>query len=140
MPSPKKRLEQLDIRFTPVRELIYNELEHADIALSLTDLETRLETVDKSSISRNLHLFMEAGIIHQIQDGSGIAKYAISYNSPDEPAETHAHFTCRSCGETICLEAHPLPPQPLPEGHVAEGYSLVIKGLCGDCARKRHAH
>lgn len=135
MTSPKKLLEQQGYRLTPVRELIYKELERAEVALSLADLETLLETVDKSSISRNLHLFLEVGLIHQIQDGSGIAKYAITHISSDTLPETHAHFTCRKCGETFCLETAPLNTPPLPTGFVCEGYSLVLKGVCANCRK-----
>lgn len=133
--SARRQLEQIGIRMTPVRELIYKELARSEVAMSLADLETELETVDKSSISRNLHLFLEAGIIHQIDDGSRVSKYAITHFPPDLLPETHAHFTCRKCGETICLDAHPIPQYPLPEGFKSEGYSLVLKGVCAHCSR-----
>lgn len=58
---------------TPVRLMLYQALEQASGAMSLSDLEVELRTVDKSSIFRNLQLFLEVGLIHQIQDGSGIA-------------------------------------------------------------------
>ena len=46
------------IKPTSVRVLVLNELERADCALSLSDLEARLVTVDKSSIFRTLTLFL----------------------------------------------------------------------------------
>lgn len=129
------RLNEFGLRSTPVRELIYSVIAKADTAYSLTELETELETVDKSSISRNLHLFLEMGLIHQIQDDSGIAKYALSQNSDGMHLQNHAHFYCHKCEKTICLDQLSLDLSniPLPEGFSAEGYSLLLKGTCPDC-------
>ena len=43
-------LEQRNIKPTAVRLLVLDALQKAECALSLTDLEARLGTVDKSSI------------------------------------------------------------------------------------------
>lgn len=128
-----KLLEHFGVRATPVRFLLYKALEKETSAVSLTDLETELGTVDKSSIFRNLQLFLETGLIHQIQDGSGVAKYALNQSL----GKSHAHFTCEVCGETICLESLSLDLHdlPLPEGYEAGGYTLLIKGLCPRCKR-----
>lgn len=130
-------LEQFGVRATPVRSMLYQALEHSKSAMSLTDLELELETVDKSSIFRNLQLFMEVGMIHQIQDGSGVAKYATSQLGSDELPLNHAHFCCRKCSETICLDHTflDISELTLPEGYYAEGYSLVLKGVCKHCKR-----
>lgn len=132
-----KLLSHFGVRVTPVRYLLYQALEEATVAMSLSDLEVELRTVDKSSIFRNLQLFLEAGLIHQIQDGSGIAKYAVSQvESTDHPL-THAHFTCRKCAETICLEGITLDLTQLaiPEGFQVDGYTLILKGICPHCKR-----
>lgn len=133
----EKTLELFGVRATPVRYMLYQALEQAQSALSLADLEVELKTVDKSSIFRNLQLFMEVGLIHQIQDGSGIAKYAVSQWRNDDLPLNHAHFTCRNCAETICLDETflDLSTLSLPKGYQAESYSLVIKGICNHCKR-----
>lgn len=133
-----KLLEHFGVRMTPVRYLLYQALEKATIAMSLSDLEVELRTVDKSSIFRNLQLFLEAGLIHQIQDGSGIAKYAVSQVEESDLPTTHAHFTCRKCAETICLEGITLDLDQLslPEGYQADGYTLILKGICPHCKRR----
>lgn len=135
-----KLLQHFDTRVTPVRLLIIEALEGATAAMSLTDLETELKTVDKSSISRNLHLFLEAGLIHQIQDGSGITKYAISQSDDSDLPCNHAHFTCKVCGETICLDDLTLDTSQLtvPAGYRTDGYTLVLKGVCPNCQNKHH--
>lgn len=128
-----KLLEHFGVRATPVRHLLYKALERETAAVSLNDLEVELETVDKSSIFRNLQLFLEVGLIHQIQDGSGVAKYAINKSH----AQSHAHFTCEVCGETICLNGLSLNINnlPLSEGYEANGYTLLIKGTCPNCKK-----
>ena len=108
-----KLLSHFGVRVTPVRYLLYQALEEATVAMSLSDLEVELRTVDKSSIFRNLQLFLEAGLIHQIQDGSGIAKYAVSQvESTDHPL-THAHFTSLP---QVCRD-------DLPRGHHLGSYT-----------------
>lgn len=135
----EKRLEHFGIRVTPVRQLLYTVLEQASTAMSLADLEVELRTVDKSSIFRNLQLFLEAGLVHQIQDGSGIAKYALSLSSTADTKVMHAHFTCLECAETICLHQLTLDLEQLkiPEHYLPKGYSLVIKGICPKCQKHK---
>lgn len=128
-------LDHFGVRITPVRHLLYRALEEASTAMSLNDLEAELVTVDKSSIFRNLQLFLGVGLIHQIQDGSGIAKYAVNQSHE----HSHAHFTCEVCGETICLDGLSLDYSQLllPEGYKAGGYTLIIKGVCPNCNKKQ---
>lgn len=135
MNSLEDRLNEFGLRCTPVRELIYSLIANSDTAYSLAELETELETVDKSSISRNLHLFLEIGLIHQIQDDSGIAKYALSQNPDGIHLQNHAHFYCLKCEKTICLDQLSLDLNTfsLPEGFSVEGYSLLLKGICPEC-------
>ena len=54
---------QEGVRPTALRELIYTTLAQADEALSLGDIEVRLSTVDKSTISRTLHLLEGVGAV-----------------------------------------------------------------------------
>lgn len=133
-----KLLQHFGVRMTPVRLMLYQALEQASIAMSLSDLEVELRTVDKSSIFRNLQLFLEVGLIHQIQDGSGIAKYAVSQIDEVDSPTTHAHFTCRKCAETICLEGITLDLSSLslPEEYQADGYTLILKGICPHCKHR----
>lgn len=130
-----RRLRYFGVRATPVRHLLYDALESATSAMSLLDLEAELVTVDKSTIFRNLQLFLEVGLVHQIQDGSGVAKYAIN----QEHSHAHAHFTCEVCAETICLDDLSLSPDALamPEGFEAQGCTVLIKGICPHCKRRR---
>lgn len=77
LPTDDELFTLRHIKPTAVRALVLAELERADCALSLTDLEARLMTVDKSSIFRTLTLFLSHHMIHSIEDGSGMTKYAL---------------------------------------------------------------
>lgn len=50
--SPEEALEHRGIRPTAVRLMIFKEMRALDCAVSQADIEQRLETVDKSTVSR----------------------------------------------------------------------------------------
>lgn len=138
-------LEQRHIKPTAIRMLVYEELQNSRYALSLTDLEARLGTVDKSSIFRTLTLFLKHHLVHCVEDGSGMLKYALcpprchcgeeEHHGLDD---LHTHFHCERCGHTFCLRGLPVPRVTIPEGFVLNSANYVLVGLCPDCARKCH--
>ena len=77
-------LEHHDIKPTAPRLLILEQLHRGDEMLSLPRLEQLLPTVDKSTISRTLSLFLLHGLIHVVDDGSGALKYNISHHDCED--------------------------------------------------------
>ena len=70
----KKYLDLLakrDIQPTAIRILVLRTMMQAGRSVSLLDLETMLDTVDKSTIFRTLTLFLSHHLIHSIDDGTG---------------------------------------------------------------------
>ena len=129
-----ERLKEKGISHTPVRQLIYSCLENASTPLSLSEIELRLETVDKSSISRTLNLFREKHIVHYFDDGSGSVKYEMcNSHHHDQDDDTHVHFHCSKCGETICLNHIKIPKVDIPDGFLIENINYVITGRCLKC-------
>lgn len=57
-------LEQVGIKPTPKRILVLRVIVTSDRSLSLTDLETKLLSLEKSSVFRVLTLFLEHDIVH----------------------------------------------------------------------------
>ena len=142
-------LEQLfarrGIRPTAVRLLVLRALTEADCALSLSDLEARLMTVDKSTIFRSLNLFLANHLVHGVEDGTGQMKYALCDDSCHCGEDIHAglsdlhtHFFCEHCRRTFCLRGLPIPAVDLPEGFHLHTANYVLKGLCPACSRRRH--
>ena len=110
-----ERLEQKllnrSIKPTSVRLLIFKTMSDFKKAFSLTDLETELETVNKSTIFRTLSLFHDNLLIHTIDDGSGSMKYSICSDScMCNVGDLHVHFNCNRCKNTFCLESIAIPP------------------------------
>ncbi|MDE6416763.1 MAG: transcriptional repressor, partial [Duncaniella sp.] len=68
-------LEESGIKATPNRMLVVKALLDSEHPLSLVEIETQLETVEKSSVFRVLSLFVEKDLVHTLEDGRGIVKY-----------------------------------------------------------------
>ena len=100
----ERQLIHRGIKPTAVRLLVVRALANAECALSLTDLEGRIGTVDKSSIFRTLALFLQHHLIHDVEDGTGQVKYALCaercHCGEDVHAgltDLHTHFYCEKC-------------------------------------------
>ena len=102
-----KKLAQRNIKPTAMRLLILRAMLQFDRAFSLLDLETYLDTVDKSTLSRTINLFLKHHLIHGIDDGSGSLKYAVCGNECNcDIDDLHVHFYCTNCHRTYCLGAN----------------------------------
>ena len=124
------KLTHREIKPTASRLLILREMMRGNEAVSLPDLERYLPTVDKSTISRTLSLFLLHRLIHAIDDGSGALKYAVCDDDCDcSIDEEHTHCT-------FCLKHIAVPVVPLPEGFSLHSINYVLKGLCPECTEK----
>lgn len=132
----QETLEQAGIKPTAVRMLVFREISATDGVFCLADMESRLETVDKSSIFRSLCLFLEHGLLHEIDDGSGTRKYCRCSCTDRDRHDSHIHFSCTSCHKTFCIKDISLPSPPVPGNFVIKEVNCVIKGLCPECAHK----
>lgn len=129
-------LKDSGITVTPVRILVYRRLQTSEGPMSLSDLETDLESVDKSTISRTLAVFKDKHLIHSFNDGSGSVKYEIC-NSGDleRDNDRHVHFRCNECGATYCLQELKVPEVSLPEGFIGKEINYVVTGICARCGK-----
>ena len=136
--SAERILQEHNIKPTANRLLVFSTLQKAENALSMTDIEDILETIDKSSISRCLSLFGTHHLIHEIEDGSGSVKYEIcnAHHDEEHHNDMHTHFHCTICQQTYCLKEIEVPKVSLPKGYTAISLNYVIKGICPDCQSK----
>lgn len=105
---------------------------NADHAQSYVDLKENLgKNVDKSTLYRNLSAFEEAGIIHRINDHTGISKYAFGKANAREG--NHAHFVCEKCETVYCVEESVDAEISVPKGFKTKSVQTVIMGICSDC-------
>ena len=121
------------VKPTPNRLLIARALQEAGRPLSMTELETQLETIDKSNVFRALTAFREAHLVHALEDSGDGVRYELCHSHNDEDDDVHVHFYCTRCRRTYCLEDTPVPPVKVPEGYETEGVSYLIKGICPKC-------
>lgn len=134
---PSTILEKAGIRPTANRLLILRELLNSDSPLSLTDLECRIETIDKSGIFRALTLFLGHSVVHTVEDGGGGVRYEICHGTNECSVEDmHVHFYCEQCHRVVCFEKIPIPFVELPAEYEVRKANYMLKGLCPDC-RKR---
>ncbi|MDG3581801.1 Fur family transcriptional regulator [Galbibacter pacificus] len=138
----ENKLKNKKIRPTAMRLLVYNLLQEKQQAISLTDIETAFLTdeslsipVDRTTIYRTVKTFEKKGVVHGIEEGSGIVKYALCDNDCDDEhhSDMHLHFYCTSCQKTFCLTDHKIPKVALPNNYKVLDLSLMAKGICEDC-------
>ena len=129
------KLALRDIRPTATRLLILREMMRGDEAVSMPDLERFLPTIDKSTISRTLSLFLLHRLVHAIDDGSGALKYAVCEDNCDcSVDDEHTHFYCECCHRTFCLKQIAVPVVAIPDGFSLNSINYVLKGMCPECA------
>lgn len=132
------RLESKGIRPTANRILVMKTLMGEQNPQSLSNLERKMVSMDKSSIFRTLTLFLEHDVVHAFEDGRGVLCYELCVEKGAcDHHDGHIHFYCESCQRSFCMEDIHIPSFELPEGFYPHSISFVIKGECPDC-RKKH--
>lgn len=132
-------LEQHDIKPTANRIIVLRTLEGAGRPMSLSELEHRIQTIDKSGIFRALTLFREQHLLHVIEDGGDGARFELCHSHHhDVDDDLHVHFYCEQCHRTYCLEHIPVPAVEVPEGFIMNSVNYMVKGVCPQCAYATH--
>lgn len=137
-------MEKAGIKPTSNRILVLRELAAASRPLSLMELDSILETLDKSSIFRVLSLFLGHGIVHAVEDGRGIVRYEVcnghcggeEHAEGDMDSDLHVHFYCEKCQEVFCFDEIPTPEVKVPDGFQVNSVNYMLKGVCPGCAGK----
>lgn len=132
--NPELLLEKANIKPTSNRVLVLRYLLKARHPLSLIELETLLETMDRSSVLRVLNLLLRHDVVHAFEDGRGVTKYEICHGeSHCSVDDIHAHFYCEACGQTFCFEDISAPRINIPDGFQIRTLNYMLKGLCPAC-------
>lgn len=136
MQTIEQVLESKNIRVTAMRLLIYKFLSENQVATTLSGIERAFEKSERTTLYRTIKTFVDKGIVHQIDDGTGIIKYALCEQNCSCEIETdlHLHFHCSNCKKTVCLTEHKIPKIKVPDGFVSENVNLVVKGICDKCS------
>ncbi len=128
----EQMLDQKGLKKTKVRKALIQHFMKMNHAQSYNDLQKALVgDIDKSTLYRNLTSFEKAGLIHRINDLSGITKYA--YGESPEQGREHAHFVCESCETVYCVEGLDAPQVSVPQGFQTKEVQTIVRGICADC-------
>lgn len=134
--TPAETLRHHGLRATAGRKAVLALLLASERPLTHQEILDRLgpDTMDRVSVYRALHRFVEAGIVHRAYvDGR-----TWCYETADrcDHDQCHAHFACRRCGQTTCMEDAVVPlARGITKGFVPERQKVLIEGLCARCAR-----
>ena len=132
-------LEEHNIKPTANRLIVLRTLDGAGRPMSLTELENKILTIDKSGIFRTLSLFREQHLVHVIEDGGDGVRYELCHSHDDDvDDDLHVHFYCEQCQQTYCLDHIPVPGIDLPAGFIMSSVNYMVKGICPHCAYKKH--
>ena len=135
--TAEQLLEKAEIKPTANRLLVLRELINSKSPMSLIELETSLETLDRSSILRVLNLFLDNDVIHAFEDGRGVSKYEICHGETHcSLNDMHAHFYCENCNKVFCFEEIMAPQINIPTEFHIRSVNYMLKGLCPECSKK----
>jgi Fur family ferric uptake transcriptional regulator len=84
---------------------------------------------DRVTLYRALDWLVEHGLAHRVAGEDRIWRFRGSQAEHHD----HAHFQCRACGTTICLERVAAPAARAPRGYRVESAALTLRGLCPAC-------
>lgn len=118
-----------------MRLLIYKYLAGTNMAVSLGEIESNFKSSERSTLFRTIKKFEENNLVHGIDDGTGVIKYALCLESCkcELGNDLHLHFHCENCNKTICLTDHKIPKINLSERFLIKSVNLVVKGTCEKC-------
>lgn len=130
-----EKLESRNIKPTAMRLLVLEYLVEKDEAVNLSDVEHHFSKSDRTTLYRTLKTFEDKGLVHEIHDLSGSAKYALCADdcSCTYPEDIHVHFYCNSCKKTFCFPDRSVPSISLPDDYQAVSGDFVINGVCPAC-------
>jgi Fur family ferric uptake transcriptional regulator len=128
----KKLLQDYNLSLTTHRIKLLSVLAGSGYAMTEKEIEGQMKgTCNKTTIYRNLSSLVQKKIVHRILSDEAV-RYKLVQNNNHEYNE-HAHFQCRKCSTTYCMEEIPVQEYELPEGFKMLENQLLILGICKDC-------
>lgn len=105
-------------------------------SLSHQDIKAKvISTQDKVTIYRTLNTFLKKGLIHKVPDANNVSKYALCQKEcyKETHQHNHAHFICKACKNTFCMNEIKAPEIEDARGFRIESAKLTLEGYCPDC-------
>ena len=92
--------------------------------MSLSELEYKILSIDKSGIFRTLTLFREHHLVHVLEDGGDGVRYELCHSHDHHREDDDQH-----------VADTPIPHVTLPDGYEALSTNYMVKGLCPECRK-----
>lgn len=93
-------------------------------------VQQRIPSISLATVYKNIHLFIASGLFREVSLHHGSLRVELN----DRP---HHHMVCTRCKAIFDLDEDQLdqvvPTRPLPDGFVAERYSIDVLGRCAGC-------
>ncbi|HOP74939.1 MAG TPA: Fur family transcriptional regulator [Bacillota bacterium] len=131
----KEILHQAGLKYTPGRAALIDFLWRASRPLTQEEISLGLKEsgLNKVSIYRALDSFLQAGLVHRLESGDRVWKFA--FCGCGSRGHCHPHFICRACGKVECLTKVHLPEVAASaQGYIIEEQEVYFKGLCPGCS------
>ncbi len=129
-------LKKAGLKRTPGRMALVRVLAEARFPLTRQEISQKLPPglkLDQASVYRCLDAFFQAGLIHRVETGDRVWRFALC--GCGSRGHCHPHFICNSCGRTECLREIKLPHYSrVKKGYVVQEQEYYLRGLCGSCA------
>ncbi|MEN6567371.1 MAG: Fur family transcriptional regulator [Veillonellales bacterium] len=131
-----EKLRDKGCKITPQRRIIIQSLLKIDkfpTALELcNDIREANPEIGMDTVYRNLNLFVEMGIVNQINlPGKDMKVFELSLGAH------HHHLVCLGCGAVNCLDYCPVDEKELQKAAGLKfeivGHSLELYGYCEKC-------
>lgn len=132
--SAEAILSRAGLKRTAGRIAIINLLLTAGCPLSQQEIANRLKvSINGVSIYRSLAAFLKVGIIHRVDRGDRIWRFAIC--GCGTRGHCHPHFICKQCGKVECLSGFKLPEfKQIQAGYEVEEQEFYLRGRCAGCS------
>lgn len=126
-------LEENGIRASSQRILMLEYLDqnhiHPTADRIYIDLSRKLPTISKATVYNNLKLFLNKGIIKEVNLDNSEIHYEMKIHD-------HAHFVCKKCGKIEDLDIkNILIDTSNIEGFEIDSQDIFLKGICKDCLK-----
>jgi Fur family transcriptional regulator, ferric uptake regulator len=127
-------------RLTQPRVAVLSALltfDHAASHLELAAAIGKLHAIDRVTVYRVLDW-----LAHRIAGDDRVWRFVANLDTASNSASAkqsshhqHAHFTCKACGQTFCLDAvQPKVNVKLPAGFISSEIDVKLRGRCAQCA------
>jgi len=126
---------QKGLAVTHQRLVLYRALmqmtDHPNPEQIFERVRLELPSISLATVYKTLHVFLEAGMIHEVSPFHGSLRI-----EPD--ANHHHHFICLQCHAitdlALCEVDEPPLKNSVPEGFQVEQVSMEVRGLCRRCS------